>query len=474
MPCTLCKNRDHVLTECTHHSIANTIDDLRLRCMDSIRSSSVDVETNRASLNAVKEYVTQLSCPMLKSIIYKTMFFKPMPARDYHFDPNYNFHKGCNYYSGTGAKMVLVGKVMHLFLSNIRREYPILFLKQSPRFRRVYFEHEIYWDNIACESSIDVSKNYAIQHVKLFDTFYTKWIIHLKRDLEKLIKQSMDHFSGNAAGTDEVVVTGSTYNLHTMRDNERILHASYLEGNNSVYLRGINYNEREAYYLKKKLMEHMVSLYGNAMECSYNANEDIQLRVHRIVADEPGQQLLLPQSRPQSQPRMPAVEAAPDVAALQALFLLLQEINIASRSPRMHGRSGVSIQQNMDYLQQVLVEYENRANVLPPQEQSQTNRRSPRLRKLKINIVLDNVEVCSGFDCAVCMDNKTTKDGHLVFSCNHEFCGTCTNQYLDDYRAKTTAPICPLCRGKIDSIVVKNPDMLENKGILNNLQNICF
>jgi hypothetical protein len=442
--------------------------------MDCIGGFGVGVEQNRASLNAVKDYVTQLSCPMLKSILYNTMFFKPIPTRDYNFDPNYNFHKGCNYYSGTGSKTVLVGKVMNLFLSNIRREYPILFLKQSQRFRKVYFEHEIYWDKIACESSNVVAKNYASQHVKWLDTFYSQWIIHLKRDLEKLIKQSIDHFSEN---TEEIIVTGTTYNLHTMRDNERILYESYLEGDNSVYLRGINYNEREAYYLKKKLMEHMISLYGDAMEYSYNANEDILLRIHRIVADEPDQQLLLPQPRrlPLIQSRMPIVDAAAaltnhDTATLQQLFLFLHEMNIASRQQHV----AVPIQQNIDYLHQVLIDYENRANVLRHQDRAQTNRQTSGLRKLNIDIVMDNVEVCSGFDCAVCLDTKTTKDGHLVFSCKHEFCGSCTNQYLDDYRAKTTAPICPLCRGKIDSIVVKNPDMLENKGILNNLQNICF
>jgi len=485
MPCSLCKNRDHVLSECNHVSIANTIYQIRLRCIESIggggygggggvgvgADTRMTLESATASLSILKDYVNRLSCSMLKSILYKIMFFKPIPTREYNFDPTYNYHKGCDYYNGSGSKIVLVGKVMNLFLSNIRREYSILFFKQSPRFRKVYFEQEIYWDQIAGGYDHAAAKEYAVQHMILFETFYSQWVIHLKRDLEKLIKQCVDHFSAGGDGGRGRGDMG-VYNLHTMRDNERILHESYLQGNNSVYLRGINYNEREAYYLKKKLMEHMIMLYGDAMEYSYNENEDIQLRVHRVFVIEPDQQLLLSQPR-----RLPLIRPrSPDSTAdLHNLLALLYEINNASmqqqqqQQQHMSGRSAVSIQQNIDYLQQVLIEYENQAPVI-----RQHDRRPVGLRKFNIVIALENVEHCSDFfDCAVCLDSKTGKDGHLVFSCKHEFCGTCTNQYLEDYRAKTTDPCCPLCRGKIGSIVVKNSDMLENKGIFENLQNIC-
>jgi hypothetical protein len=105
--------------------------------------------------------------------------------------------------------------------------------------------------------------------------------------------------------------------------------------------------------------------------------------------------------------------------------------------------------------------------------QGHTNRSE--LRKLNIQVVLDkdSKKECSDFGCAICLDTRTSKDGCFVLSCKHEFCGTCMNEFLNDYRSKTSDPACALCRGKISGITVKHSDELEDKNILENLTNMC-
>jgi len=112
------------------------------------------------------------------------------------------------------------------------------------------------------------------------------------------------------------------------------------------------------------------------------------------------------------------------------------------------------------------------------------------LRTFPIEIVVDNTPNCgSSYYCVICLDTKTDKDMQIVLSCNHEFCGSCTNEYLNDYRSKTSHPPCLLCRGAIHRIVIKQPVIgsgeekadaaatgatsEEDKEIIKNLQNIC-
>jgi hypothetical protein len=129
---------------------------------------------------------------------------------------------------------------------------------------------------------------------------------------------------------------------------------------------------------------------------------------------------------------------------------------------------------------------------LPVAQQVQLPVIQPReLRTFPIEIVVDNTPNCgSSYYCVICLDTKTDKDMQIVLSCNHEFCGSCTNEYLNDYRSKTSHPPCLLCRGAIHRIVIKHPvigsgeeDQQEQEDqqqkikkdneIIKNLQNIC-
>jgi len=64
--------------------------------------------------------------------------------------------------------------------------------------------------------------------------------------------------------------------------------------------------------------------------------------------------------------------------------------------------------------------------------------------------------------CIVCMEDKK-KDEFVKFICNHEFCAHCVKNILKpNITIPTTVeqyyPVCPLCRMRITTMIVKNID----------------
>jgi hypothetical protein len=95
------------------------------------------------------------------------------------------------------------------------------------------------------------------------------------------------------------------------------------------------------------------------------------------------------------------------------------------------------------------------------------------IRKLNIEICLDKqMSECENFDCAICLETKRDDDGRIVLACKHEFCGSCMNQSLNDYRSKTTQPICALCRGEIKMLTIKKSDSVDEE-LIANMTNMC-
>ena len=403
MPCSLCKHSNHTLITCNDVSIHNKIDEITSICVRMVNLSEntgtlqIQYDTTEL-LSQLTAYLKRLSCPMLKSILYNKRIFKYTPNEQYDFDRNTDYTRGIGHIDVSGSKIKLIGKVMYLFLTNSRREYPIEFLKKNYYTRKLWFEQQLYWYAV----SIGLSENAAIDYksrYSLLNRCYIHWIIALKQDSDDLIKQSFDNFRLNA-------VDHTEYNLCTTRtrNNELNFHAIHNQHGFDA-LNGVQYGQLEGLYLKKKIMEHLLSLYGDSIDYSYGEGHTIVLHVNNIPEQVPDQQIILSDSppiyRPQSTP---------------------------------------------------------------------TN-----LRKLNIDIVLDKqIAACDIFECPICIDTKTDKQGIVRLNCGHEFCGCCTNHLLNDYRSKTSQPACPLCRGAICQITLKNSDILEDKKLVQNLHNICI
>ena len=69
----------------------------------------------------------------------------------------------------------------------------------------------------------------------------------------------------------------------------------------------------------------------------------------------------------------------------------------------------------------------------------------------------ENLEECD--DCPICYDSVKLLDS-VKIGCGHKFCGECVTQTLKKHN-KRDEPCCALCRGKIESCVVKNQEVYD-------------
>ena len=369
MPCQLCKENDHTLLGCRDDSIQDRSDNITMMCARIITYTTETFEM----LNELEDYVKNQTCTMLKAILYNT--------------PEFNTN-GEVVFNGAGKKVTLVGKVIYLFLSNARRKYATHFMYQSQSIRKTIFKRQIYWHKIADGFSEYVANANSTRTVVEVELAYSRWKTALKFDIKELIENAIDN------SFMQMFAYATEFDLNIKDDNEFFIHQDYANTNINI-LREINYSDSESLYLKKKIVEHIISRrYSYLIEYVFTQNGHLRM------------------------------------------FVRNQENN--------------PIQQQ--------------------QEQQQSN-----LKKLNIEIVLDKngTSECENFDCAICLDTKSDKEGRIVLSCNHEFCGTCMNHSLNDYQSKTSLPACALCRGVIQKITVKNSEVLEEKEIVENLQNIC-
>lgn len=363
MPCALCKENDHSLLGCRDDSIQDTADEITMMCTRIISYPNGTFD----SLNELEDYVKGLSCTMLKAILYNS--------------PEVNTN-GETMFNGSGKKVTLVGKVIYLFLSNMRRKHVTRFSSQSPYIRKIIFKRQIFWHKIADGFSDYVANQSATRSADEIEHSYSQWIIALKFDVNNLIETAIDN------SFTQMFAYGTEYDLTQRGEEELYLHHFHRQYNISV-LREINYCESESLYIKKRIIERIISRdYNVLIQYIFTANGRLRLFVH------------------------------------------------------------------------------SEENVVQHQQSN--------LKRLNIAIVLEEkTSDCVNFDCAICLDPKSDKEGRLVLSCNHEFCGTCMNHSLTDYRSKTSLPACALCRGVIEKIIVKNSDLLEDKEIVVNLQNSC-
>lgn len=366
MPCALCKENDHSLLGCRDDSIQDNADEITMMCTRIISYPNGTFD----SLNELEDYVKGLSCTMLKAILYNT--------------PEFNAN-GETLFNGSGKKVTLVGKVIYLFLSNMRRKHVTRFSSQSPYIRKIIFKRQIFWHKIANGFSEYVANQSATRSADGIEQSYSQWITALKLDVNNLIVSAIDN------SFMQMFAYGTEYDLNERGEEELYLHQFHRQYNINV-LREINYCESESLYIKKRIIDRIIS---------------------------------------------------------RDYSVLIQYIFIANGRLRLFVRS--------------------EENVVQHQQQQQSN-----LKTLNIAIVLEKeTSDCVNFDCAICLDPKSDKEGRMVLSCNHEFCGTCMNHYLTDYRSKTSQPACALCRGVIHKITVKNLDLVEDKEIVENLQNSC-
>ena len=322
-------------------------------------------------------------------------------------------------------------------------------MKKNHHFRELWFGEETYSKCIKREEPEEIAMRSKLRNPRLFENCYSAWLTALKKDSEELINQSIHNFRENN-------VSSSEFNLYVKRDKEANFHAIHNNYSNEV-LDGVLYTGRDALYLKKKIMEYLISLYNGSIEYSYCEGETIVLRVNNIPDQVPFQGLSLrapslPQPQRQRRPQpvfndlhQPVVDPQFNLDA--RLIWVIQQII-----------PGLQV----DALFQALA---------PVQVQGQP----VNLRKLNIEVVTDKRQIpnCLEFECSICMDNtKTTNDEKLELSCNHELCGTCVVHYLNDYRSKTSHPTCPLCRAPIRKITVKNENIPWR--IIEDLHNICI
>lgn len=376
MPCPLCKDQNHTLMECRDDSIFETMDEITMNCT---RIISYDRNT-LTLIYEMEEHVKKLSCVMLKSILYNTP--------EINTDDDYTFN-------GSGKKITLIGKVIYLYLSNMRRKHPIRFLKQSRDVRQTIFLQQLYWHKIADGSSEYIANRTASRYAETVETRYTQWVTSINIDTNSIIEHTMD----NSFVYNSFIHT--EYNLRERGTEESNLHSRFVTTLECTILREINYCANESFYLKKMIMNYyLTTQYRTLIQYMYTNDGTLQLLVRNNYFHELGSEG--------------------------------QDYIIG------HPHSG-----------------------------------GAKHRKWNIEIILEKeANDCANFDCVICLDSKTDKDGRFVLSCNHEFCGTCMNYSLNDYRSKTTLPACALCRGVIDTITVKNAEIADNK-IVENLNTVC-
>ena len=366
MPCALCKENDHSLLGCRDDSIQDTSDEITMMCTRIISYPNGTFD----SLNELEDYVKGLSCTMLKAILYNTS------------EVNAN---GETLFNGSGKKVTLVGKVIYLFLSNMRRKHAIRFMYQSQYIRKIIFKRQMFWHKIADGFSEYVANTTSTRCVDEVELAYSRWKTALKIDAKDLIENAIDN------SFMQMFAYGTDFDLNIKEENEHFIHQVYANTNIHI-LREINFSDSESLYIKKRIIERIISRdYSVLIQYIFTENGHLRLFVRSEDA------------------------------------------------------------------------------VIEHQQQQQSN-----LKRLNIAIVLEEkTSDCVNFDCAICLDPKSDKEGRLVLSCNHEFCGTCMNHSLADYRSKTSLPACALCRGVIHKIIVKNSDLVEDKEIVENLQNSC-
>lgn len=458
MPCTLCKNGNHTLTECSDVSIHTKIDEISSICisMISLPENATTLQDATELINRLTTYLNRLNAPMLKAIVCNTLFFKyiPNPGGEVIVDHYFNgYGPGCSKFDISGSKKVLISKVKYLFLTNTRRGHPIEFLKKNHHFRELWFGEETYSKCIKRGDPEEIAMRSKLRNPRLFETCYSAWLTALKQDSEELINQSFDNFRENN-------VSSSEFNLYVKRDKEANFHAIHNNYSNEV-LDGVLYTGRDALYLKKKIMEYLISLYNGSIEYSYCEGETIVLRVNNIPEEVPLQGLSL--SVPSQSHPQPQIQIQP-----QPAFNAVHQ-PVVDPQFNLDARLIWVIQQIMPGLQ-VDALFQALAPA-PVQVQSQP----VNLRKLNIEVVIDKRQItnCLEFECSICMDNtKTTNDEKLALSCNHELCGSCVVHYLNDYRSKTSHPTCPLCRAPIQKITAKNENIPWR--IIQDLHNICI
>lgn len=439
MPCSLCKNVNHTLKECTDISIQTKINEISSICVRMVSlpedtgTFQLQLDTDNL-LNQLTTYVNSLSHSMLKSILYTKRAFRYIPTEQYSYDRNGDYSRGYDHPDVSGNKKTLVGKIILLFLTNTRREYPIEFLKKDYFVRKLWFEKQMYCDALSSNLSDIAARDYQLRYPRLVDKCYIAWISALTRDSEELIKKSLDNFRLNA-------VSRSEYDLCISRNRENELNFHQVHNQHCFQaLYSIKYNQLEGLYIKKKIMEHLISQYNGSIHYAYGARHTIVLDVNNIPERMPRHQLSL--SIPTEYRRRPQLMPQP-------VLLPMPQISGDPDAQRL-------------YIEEML-HVPNRPPCAPAN-----------LRKLNIGIVLDKeFATCNTFDCPICMDTKTDKDGIMRLNCSHEFCACCTTHFLNDYRSKTSKPACPLCRGVIHQITLKNSDILEDKEIIKNLHNIC-
>ena len=444
MPCSLCKNANHTLKECRDVSIYHTIDEITSIC---VRMVSLPEDAGRLQqqldtnilLNQLTTYVKRLSCPMLKSILYNKRTFRYIPNEQYIYDRNGDYARGYDNDAVNGNKKTLVAKVIYLFLTNTRREYPIEFLKKDHFVRKLWFEKQMYCSALASNLSESSAIYYQTRYPQLVDKCYIAWMSALAQDAEDLIKESLDSFGPNPVSIG--------YDLCMSRNRDHELHFHEVRNEHSFQaLLGIKYNQLDGLYTKKKILEYLISQYDGSINYTYGPRHTIVLDVSNIPERAPRHELML---------------------VTNSIRRLGQGQDISRPAPRFVPPANLNPVQ-LEVLQYILQQH-------PVQFAAAAAARAPaNLRKLNIGIVLDKeLATCDTFECLICMDTKTDQEGIIRLNCTHEFCACCTSHFLNDYRSKTSNPACPLCRGVIQQITLKNSDVLEDKDIVQNLHNIC-
>ena len=91
-------------------------------------------------------------------------------------------------------------------------------------------------------------------------------------------------------------------------------------------------------------------------------------------------------------------------------------------------------------------------------------RKNNRFEIRPVNLITKKTKCKETFDCGICLNNKIHNNEKIeIKDCRHSFCGSCTIDYLDNLQIRENFQeiICPLCRGKVKTFNITNPDLCD-------------
>lgn len=236
MSCELCNSECHSFIDCRDESIFKIKQKLKTHCIKIHNYANNTLNTYNEFENMVK----RLSLPMLKALLHNTKIF----LNDKKFD-------------NTGGKYMLEGKVIYLFITNARRQYPTRSFEElieshketCKENRKLIFNRQIYWSKIVDGNSHTVATKYSELYTNAMDECYDYWVTMICDEVDEIIDNVF-------YGISEIGVL----NFQEFKFQE-LVRSNLQSKYNSFILKEVNYNIFEQAYLKKQITSYLLLSY---------------------------------------------------------------------------------------------------------------------------------------------------------------------------------------------------------------------